>query len=293
MRIATFNALSQAMIGKVAHEHERWEHRKVLLTQAFDNLTQQGVDVVALQEIDRSMGADLEPAFTPNFQIIKAHYSPMLGTWLCVNKSTFRITNVIVEKIGSFIVPSGQVDLAVNVVRKPGHNVFNEAAHRDSEVIIAIIEDNKTKQRTCVATYHMPCAYWCQAVMLMHWNTLVSRVHLHSEGCPIVLSGDFNTKPSDPLYAYMTKGDLDLSLLPCPGFELDNHHPATDAGEDAPNRLTNWNGAFKACIDYVFTWAHTGTFRVVKYTETELRESGPCVTWGSDHAIVYVVLTHV
>lgn len=69
-------------------------------------------------------------------------------------------------------------------------------------MIFVRLKERITKQVCCVSTYHMPCLFWSPPVMLLHAAAVK---HLTStDEDPFVLCGDFNLKPSDPGYSFLT-----------------------------------------------------------------------------------------
>ena len=71
------------------------------------------------------------------------------------------------------------------------------------------LEDNNTKKRFCVGTYHMPCMFKYPSVMVTHCSLSAQHIHKFSKGDPYVYTGDFNIKPTSSQYQLLTEGDLD------------------------------------------------------------------------------------
>jgi hypothetical protein len=63
----------------------------------------------------------------------------------------------------------------------------------------------------CVATYHMPCVFWDQRVMVIHTALVAQTVQQLAGGDPLVLAGDFNFKPGSSPYKLITEGHLSNS----------------------------------------------------------------------------------
>ena len=63
----------------------------------------------------------------------------------------------------------------------------------------------------CVATYHMPCVFWDQRVMVIHSALVAQTVQQLAGADPHILAGDFNFKPHSSPYKLVTQGHLSPS----------------------------------------------------------------------------------
>jgi endonuclease/exonuclease/phosphatase family metal-dependent hydrolase len=91
---------------------------------------------------------------------------------------------------------------------QPPRDDWAYARGRFNSLVFARLRDTRTGGSFCVATYHMPCAYWAPAVMTIHCALAAQRTAALAAGVPFVLAGDFNVKPGDPQYALLTTGSL-------------------------------------------------------------------------------------
>ncbi len=117
-----------------------------------------------------------------------------------------------------------------------------KAKKRQNTAIFARLRDRDTNKSFCVTTYHMPCMFRLPKVMVMHTAMLADRARAFAGGDPYVIAGDFNFKPIDECYAFMTEGKL----------------PEDPNGDFAPKDLSNaiedggdkgdvpWNQSFDA-----------------------------------------------
>ncbi len=178
-----------------------------------------------------------------------------------------------------------------------------------------------------VSTYHMPCAFWAPSVMTIHAWLLMQHVQgLFGGKMAYVVAGDFNIKPSSPLYELFTKGTLPatvddptdpvvhgLATMPSePCFAGDSWSPfywkrgsvqsayATVAGHEPP--FTNFamtkdmTQTFAHTLDYIFYGQGDGAkLRCVAVADTDYEcatvlcsgnKSLPSKTEGSDHLLV-------
>ncbi len=83
------------------------------------------------------------------------------------------------------------------------------AASRQNRVVSLRLMPMFPEHEFVVSTYHMPCAFWAPSVMTIHAGLLMQHVQgLFGGHLPYIVAGDFNIKPSSPLYSLFTKGAL-------------------------------------------------------------------------------------
>lgn len=70
----------------------------------------------------------------------------------------------------------------------------------------------------CIATYHMPCAFYDQKLMVVHTALAAQHALRVAGGLPLVLCGDWNFKPGDASYNFMTTGELDAEDPAYPNY---------------------------------------------------------------------------
>ncbi len=150
--------------------------------------------------------------------------------------------------------------------RQPPHDDWAFSRGRANGFIFARLRDTATNTAFCVATYHMPCAFWAPPVMTIHAALAAQRVIALAAGTPYVLTGDFNIKPGDPQYLLLTTGALaaDHPAQPvAPAWErwrpevapaLRSAYAEAHGAEPA---FTNYAAVkdeppFIECLDYIF-----------------------------------------
>lgn len=76
--------------------------------------------------------------------------------------------------------------------------------------ILVILKDKQTEQEICVCTTHLKARSGAllSALRNEQGKDLLEFVAQHSGGRPIVLSGDFNAEPSEPIYSTVLSHDL-------------------------------------------------------------------------------------
>lgn len=90
--------------------------------------------------------------------------------------------------------------------RGPDVNPWIYARGRKNMMVFVRIVSRRNGGKFCVGTYHMPCAFWSEAVMMIHCSLVVSKFLDLCSGDQGVLAGDFNIKPGDVCYDLITKG---------------------------------------------------------------------------------------
>ncbi len=86
------------------------------------------------------------------------------------------------------------------------YSSWEYAASRSNRLVLARLTHKLSGRRFCVATYHMPCAFWDSAVMHIHCALAAQFVQKTAAADAYVLAGDFNIKPRDSTYELLTKG---------------------------------------------------------------------------------------
>ncbi len=91
---------------------------------------------------------------------------------------------------------------------KPPQDDWAYSRNRQNTLVFARLRDARTGGAFCVATYHMPCAFWAPRVMTIHAALAAQRATALAEGAPLVLTGDWNFKPTSAQYELLTRGTL-------------------------------------------------------------------------------------
>lgn len=164
-------------------------------------------------------------------------------------------------------------------------------SQRKFNVIVSATLQHKEGDTVCVGTYHMPCAFYAPPTMTIHVDMAIRHIqemakkaasklsntnnNTEEEGndkkIPYILAGDFNIKPVDTVYKYITTGLLDPSdkfFPPPPAHDpsfvwnpsiLEPVHSAYVLCNGKEPDFTNYayserdtNGAFIDTLDYVF-----------------------------------------
>jgi len=92
-------------------------------------------------------------------------------------------------------------------VERPQKTGYEAAERRFNTMVTLTLKDRVDGVEFCVATYHMPCAFYDPPLMGMHVAMAVQHAQRLAQQRPLALVGDWNIKPCDGTYAFITSGD--------------------------------------------------------------------------------------
>jgi mRNA deadenylase 3'-5' endonuclease subunit Ccr4 len=116
-----------------------------------------------------------------------------------------------------------------------------KASIKTNTAIMALFEDQQTKSKFGIITYHMPCVPLIQEIGLLHCQTLYRHIKKFMLGDYWVLAGDFNMMHDSLAYKYM----IEKAKLGCIWKDTIGTYPITNHAIIATKE-------FEGCIDYVF-----------------------------------------
>mmetsp|Transcript_15167 Transcript_15167/g.18393 ORF Transcript_15167/g.18393 Transcript_15167/m.18393 type:complete len:375 (-) Transcript_15167:1061-2185(-) len=161
-----------------------------------------------------------------------------------------------------------------------------------------------------VSTYHMPCAFWNQKIMMIHAALAVSHAQKLAGESPLIFTGDFNLKPGDAAYELITNGEIDTSRdeypqppAYAPDFQviprIKKMRSAYKEKTGSEPVFTNynwskpWNSSMKdepfiGCLDYIFLSKHFDVCSVRPLYASVEESNGPFPTGKepSDHLML-------
>jgi len=153
--------------------------------------------------------------------------------------------------------------------------------------VVMLLRVRETGQEICVATTHLKARTGALLSTLRNeqGKDLLDFVKTHCGGRPIIICGDFNAEPTEPVY---------LTLLRCEALRLASAYAAStgDSADAAPSEppYTTWKireeGEVCHTIDYVFFSQDTFTVEAVLDFPTgeEIGEGRvPSFGYPSDH----------
>ncbi len=191
---------------------------------------------------------------------------------------------------------------------------LGDAVNRPNHILGVELFDRATEKRFCVFTYHVPMAVYEPAIMIMHAVHLVEWAKQFAHDAPLILAGDFNSKPDEPVYKLIT-GDVPsnesltkwVQAMPgmgCDRFCLHKDATMTSAYKDCTgsepaytnHAFSSWKGApgkwFTETIDYIFMSKHwrCSTVGALPDKKPGEKDPQPTLTEPSDHLLLWARL---
>lgn len=137
---------------------------------------------------------------------------------------------------------------------------WDYAQKRMNVLLTAVLRDKESGVKFCISNYHMPCSFWDGRIMTLHADLCLAHVQriarrqesaqepgstnapteARTEPLPYILAGDFNIKPSDSIYRFVTTGSVHTD---------DPAHPGTKEGESwSPSIVEPVRSAYRVML---------------------------------------------
>ena len=139
----------------------------------------------------------------------------------------------------------------------------------------------QSTQTVCVAVTHLKAKQEGSKLRLAQGKHLLSEIQSFAENHPVIVCGDFNASPDEPVYELFQGSDSPL--------KLSSSYVTPHYGNKEPP-LTSWKfraaGESKYTIDYI--WFNSDTLKVnsiwtVPMEEDIGKDGLPCAKYPSDH----------
>eukprot|EP00041_Stephanoeca_diplocostata_P011565 m.191378 g.191378 ORF g.191378 m.191378 type:complete len:356 (+) comp18590_c0_seq1:182-1249(+) len=181
------------------------------------------------------------------------------------------------------------------------HDYWDISKSRQNTMVSVKLQPVGGGAAVAVSTYHMPCAYYAPNVMLIHTALAAQHALKFAGVTPMILAGDWNTKPNDPAYTLLTtaalpRPDMAPTYLDNDKWRLeDGLTPLVSAYAAVQGKepdFTNYaqireDPCFIECLDYIFS---TPNITPVAVQSLPHRDSivGPLPTRDepSDHILI-------
>jgi mRNA deadenylase 3'-5' endonuclease subunit Ccr4 len=260
--------------------------------------------IICLQEVSKTWYGNLHDFFSNhNYKIIHHSYGKMMsdsmGVAIAYPSNKYSTNNTSISQIGSTIqVPPppilntytrftnwyNGILRCIPIIKyyapryKKRFCPYEYAKGKSNTSIMTTFCVKSTDQRFCLATYHMPCAFWAPTVMELHTKKLIEEMDNYKGKYPVIISGDFNFQPDSSSYKIMTKRYKSSYK------ELTGEDPITNQTQTVNNYKL-----FKAPLDYIF---YNERFHPIDVKEVIIpdRVSLPDKNNPSDHAPLYATL---
>lgn len=161
------------------------------------------------------------------------------------------------------------------------------------------LELNINGKKLYVGTYHMPCLYKDRGSMAIHSSMVKDVMFELAEGNDLILTGDFNIKPSDLEYRALTEQDYCNTNFPMSNNYEILYRPnvkqvfksAYQVKNGSEPIYTNFSytehtSTFCETLDYIFFSGQLKVESVLELPEQPISESYPDENHPSDHIMI-------
>eukprot|EP01006_Ploeotia_vitrea_P061147 TRINITY_DN77348_c0_g1_i1.p1 TRINITY_DN77348_c0_g1~~TRINITY_DN77348_c0_g1_i1.p1 ORF type:complete len:340 (-),score=41.03 TRINITY_DN77348_c0_g1_i1:145-1035(-) len=252
--------------------------------------------IVCLQELPLQWTGKFQALFAKrNFTLIATNYgedySDYMGVGLAFPNSLYSLGDCCIETLGAGVPnkkkqpPPGKVMSALSYLARtsakivtwnwkaPPTDPWTTAARRKNRAIAIKLIEKEQQREFWVTTYHMPCCFWSEEIMLIHSSLYAQFAQRQAGGAPVIITGDFNIKPQDKPYDLLTTNDQNIELQP----------PAE-----------RQNGSFTIKLDYALTSAHAAVHgKEPPYTNWALNKNSPVFKETLDYILFSDAKLHV
>jgi endonuclease/exonuclease/phosphatase family metal-dependent hydrolase len=140
---------------------------------------------------------------------------------------------------------------------------------RMNAMLTAVLRDKESGVTFGIANYHMPCSYWDARIMTLHADLCLAHVQRvaqrassdDSNPVPYILAGDFNLKPGESIYRYLTTGAMHPD---------DPAHPGTKAG-------VSWAPSIREHVRSAYAVMQGKEPDFTNYAQVPVRDSDPFI----------------
>ncbi len=158
---------------------------------------------------------------------------------------------------------------------------------------------SKKNKVFCVGTYHMPCTYMDQSLMILHSTICLQQMNKFAGNYKYILAGDFNFKPNSLMYEIFTKGgrydklvevskifdtsqcNIKIATPVKSAYSIINKDPLFTNYAHTINQEP-----FSGCIDYIFVSKGWNVLDVKKLPDELPPYTYPSMTEPSDHLML-------
>ena len=302
MRVISYNILCSELSDPIRNNHCDPKfldspHRLELLKQKLQVEIDRG-SILCLQEVSTMWEGELQPFFQQQgYAFITSMYghrkNGYMGIGIAYSLSTYTLMEYHNKRI------SDTVGLLTPKEELPSY--WELALNRMNRMILLKLQNKIQSEETFwISNYHMPCMFDHIDVMLIHTTLVAQYIQQIADDTPYILTGDFNSIPTSPMYQLLTTGyyrhltdngkeDSYQFLFPyqcCPMRSV--YYEKNKVEPDFTNcSQINNEPLFHETIDYIFvskTWNICRVDSLLKYS-IELNPL-PNETESSDHILI-------
>mmetsp|Transcript_31103 Transcript_31103/g.38413 ORF Transcript_31103/g.38413 Transcript_31103/m.38413 type:complete len:353 (+) Transcript_31103:113-1171(+) len=342
VRIITYNVLSQTLC-RPSHFHKN-DPLDLVPETRFQRLLEklkpevEKQSVLTLQEVSQKWAGKLHTFFARNnyhfvVRLYGSAFSDYMGVGIAIPLENFTILQTDIQRLSSTITwprrpePTGLVSVfrsvysyfqGTKVWGNEDQDEYDYCKKRYNACISVKLKSKKSNSETdafWVSTYHMPCAFWNQKIMMIHTALILKQVKKLAGADPLILAGDFNFKPTDCCYELVTTGKCDsskaeypsppvydpdfnlmtdISSLKSAAVQFRNSEPLfTNYSWPKPWTPNQKDEPFIGCLDYIFISDHfqVNDFSKLYDTVEEAKGPFPNSKEPSDHVLLAATLS--
>jgi len=205
--------------------------------------------------------------------------------------------------------------------RKFAFNIYAESRNRYNNLIFVRLKEKKSNENKeeskvenviCIATYHMPCVFWCGPFMVIHASLAAQRAQFLAGDDPLILAGDWNFTQTSGPYQFITTNKLERNHPDYPpplhgdSFNLFLRYPMKSSYKEVHGKepdFTNYartkeGPLFADSIDFIFISPTCQTLEAQPLSENKetitSRSKGslPSSTEPSDHLMLSALISY-
>lgn len=302
--VVSYNLLSDGLCSAEVHLNARDDNRVVdpkrrfsLVLKKFDELSCD--DIICMQEVSRNWECKLRQYFyEKDYTFIPSSYgnncNGYMGVAIAFNNKQYRMRSSNIQRVGDLVpklkestgwgtwtgvqmaraiqsacryLSGSKLECLESYLEEPFQKIAEKRFNTILTVELVRVEDHGESEPFCVSTYHMPCIFRNQKVMVTHALLALRHALEISDSRPLIFAGDFNSQPTDPVYDLYCKGwdhtfekhpDL-YDIFRClpqlnPGTRVKSVYAECGGEPEYTNRvITKHNpSCFEGTLDYIF-----------------------------------------
>lgn len=253
----------------------RWEKLKVRILEQIGSQS-----ILCLQELSTAWISLLNLVFQDNDYYF-VYDTQKLGVGIAFPNNKYKLVQSDMIHVGQRIkkncreVPRNCIYQLVSSCWKK-NDYITEAIDRRNLLLYVSLQDRQSEKLFNVFTYHMPCVYWNPTFMMLQGLMIHTIANQVSVDTPYMIVGDFNIKPTEPVYESFLSGkytpeDSEHYTVNLRGIlpplrsvykEVNGHEPCFT---NYVKKRTKQVEFFSECLDYIFVssgWEICSTLEV-------------------------------
>lgn len=322
LQVTSYNILSSKLAGvdQFCGSDPNDLQREVRLPRIFAKLEPEikNNSIIAIQELSRDWVGDFHRFFQSNkYSMITSLYGRTFNGYMGValayphdiysleDCETFRVADDIKD-----YRPITTLSLMQHLVRwtrwfsftKPAEepiDPWSKSLDRQNTFIFSRFKSKlvPSAESFCVATYHMPCAFYCPPIMVIHVAELIRQCQKLAENYPLIVLGDFNFMPDSSMYKLVTTGNIDKSdpAYPLPNGEweikiepMESAYATINGEEPETTNFPTTESGFTGTLDYIFyrDIQPVNVLKLASPSDKNQLQRMPNKTEPSDHLLI-------